>query len=135
MFGNTASPFCAQFILQTHAQEHSVKYPSAAETVDNSMYVDNVLDSCDTVKEAQKLRQQLSEPVGEAGFKLRKWSSNKVSVIEDIPPADRLSSLEIMDGLPSKQKTLGVLWKADKDVFSFQAKTGEHCKTPTKKTY
>ena len=74
LFGNTAS--------QTHAQEHSVKYPSAAKTVDD------VLDSCDTVKEAQKLPQQLSELIGDAGFKLRKWSSNKISVIEDIPPAD-----------------------------------------------
>ena len=49
LFGNTVPPFCAQFILQTHAQEHSVKYPSAAETVDNSTYVDDILDSCDTV--------------------------------------------------------------------------------------
>ena len=88
---------------------HSVKYPSAAETVDNSMYVDDVLDSCDIVKEAQKLRQQLSELVGDAGFKLRKWSSNKVSVIKGRPPADRLSTLEIKDGLPPTQKTLGVL--------------------------
>ena len=30
LFGNTASPFCAQCILQTHAQEHSATYPSAA---------------------------------------------------------------------------------------------------------
>ena len=57
----------------------------------------------------------------------------RVSVIEDIPPADRLSSLEITDGLVPTQKILGVLWKADKDVFSFQAKTAEHCKTPTKR--
>ena len=101
LFGNTASPFCAQFILQTHAQEHSVKYPSAAKTVDNLMYVDDI---CDTVKEAQKLRQQLSKLVGDAGFKLRKWSSNKVFVIEGIPPADQLSSLEITDGLPSTRR-------------------------------
>ena len=130
LFGNTASPFCAQFILQTHAQEHSVKYPSAAETVDNLMYVDDI---CDTVKEAQKLRQQLSELVGDAGFKFRKWSSNKVFVIEGIPPANQLSSLEITDGLLSTRTTLGVLWKAGKDVFSFQAKAAEHCKTPTKR--
>ena len=133
LFGNTASPFCAQFILQTHAQEHSATYPSAAVTVDNSMYVDDVLDSCETVEEARKLRQQLSELVGGAGFKLRKWSSNEVSVIEDIPPEDRLSSLEITGALLPTQKTLGVLWKADKDVFSFQAKAVEPCKTPTKR--
>ena len=72
-------PFCAQFILQTHAQEHSAKYPSTPIMVDNSIYVDDVLDSCETVKEAQKLRQQLSELVGGAGFKLRNWSSKFLS--------------------------------------------------------
>ena len=133
LFGNTASPFCAQFVLQTHAQEHSVTHPRAAETVGNSMYVDDVLDSCETVMEAKKLRHQLSGLVGDTGFKLRKWSSNKAAVIEDVPLEDRLSSLEITDGVLPTQKTLGVLWKADKDVFSFQIKAPEHCQTPTKR--
>ena len=99
LFGNTASLFCAQFVLQTHTQEHSVTHPSAAETVDTSMYVDDVLDSCETVMKAKELQHQLSELVGDASFKLRKWSSNKAAVIDDVPLEDRLSSLQITDGV------------------------------------
>lgn len=119
-FGNTASPFCAQHVLHTHAQAHSTKYPEAAETVDNSMYVDDVLDSCETALEAKELRRQLSDLLDDGGFKLRKWLSNERSVVEEIPEADRLPGLMIQNGNLPTMKTLGVLWNAEKDVFEFQ---------------
>ena len=94
-FGNAASPFCAQYTLHTHAQTHAQEYPAAAESVDNSMYVDDLLDSCETVPDAQSLQLQLSELLALAGFKLRKWASNDDEVLRDIPKEDRLSSFEI----------------------------------------
>ena len=83
------------------------------------MYVDDVLDSCETSQSAQQLRRQLSELLTLAGFKLRKWSSNEPIVIEDIPLQDRLSTLEISKDELLKTKTLGVMWEANKDVFTF----------------
>ena len=83
------------------------------------MYVDDVLDSCETSQSAQQLRRQLSELLALAGFKLRKWSSNEPIVIEDIPLQDRLSTLEISKDELLKTKTLGVMWEANKDVFTF----------------
>ncbi len=94
-FGNAASPFCAQYTLHTHAQTHAQEYPAAAESVDNSMYVDDLLDSCETVPDAQSLQLQLSKLLALAGFKLRKWASNDDEVLRDIPKEDRLSSFEI----------------------------------------
>ena len=47
--GNTASPFCAQYVIHAHAQAHTETFPTAAESVDNSMYVDDVLDSSETI--------------------------------------------------------------------------------------
>ena len=83
------------------------------------MYVDDVLDSCETSQSAQQLRRQLSELLALAGFKLRKWSSNEPIVIEDIPLQDRLSTLEISKDELLKTKTLGVMWEANKDVFTY----------------
>ena len=83
------------------------------------MYVDDVLDSCETSQSAQQLRRQLSELLALAGFKLRKWSSNEPIVIEDILLQDRLSTLEISKDELLKTKTLGVMWEANKDVFTF----------------
>ena len=50
-FGNTASPFRAQHLLHSHAQTNKELYREAADTVDNAMYVDDVLDLCETVPE------------------------------------------------------------------------------------
>ena len=71
VFGNTASPFFAQFIVQKHAEDKAEHYPEAADTVSNSIYVDDVLDSCETSKDAIELRRQLSELLNSASFRLR----------------------------------------------------------------
>ena len=55
-----------------------------------------------------------------AGFKLRKRSSNVPVVIEDIPNEDRLHTWELNKDNVPKTKTLGVLWEAKRDVFTFQ---------------
>jgi hypothetical protein len=118
-FGNTASPFCAQYVLYSHARSEAHTYPEAAETVENSMYVDDVLDSTETTHDAVVLRRQLSEMLSGAGFTLRKWLSNEAEVIQDVPDDERLPGVDIPDGSLPSQKTLGVLWKAEDDVFSF----------------
>ena len=120
LFGNTASPFCSQYVLQTHAKTHALDFPEAASTVEDSMYVDDVLDPCETVESAQHLQCQLSALLAMAGFKLRKWSSNEPVVIEDVPKEDRLPTLELDKDILPKTKTLGVMWEAERDVFTFQ---------------
>ena len=108
-FGNTVSPFCAQYVLYTHARSNASTYPEAANTVENSMYVDDVLDSTETTQAAIVLRQQLSQMLGGTGFALRKWLSNEAEVIRDVPVDERLPGVDIPDGNVTSQKTLGVL--------------------------
>ena len=117
-FGNASSPFCAQYVLQTHAKARSEEKPNGSETIDNSMYVVDV-----PVKEASSLRNDLSDILSNAGFKLRKWLSNEPSVIVEVPVEDRAQGVEISDGenLPT-QKTLGVKWNAETDTFNFEVK-------------
>ena len=97
-FGNTASPFCAQHVLHSHTETNKELYPEVADTVENAMYVDDVLNSCETVPEAKDLRKQTTELLSEGGFTLRNWMSNEVEVIEDVPFQDRLPGLEIHSG-------------------------------------
>ena len=89
LFGNTASPFIAQFVLQKHAKDNAEDYREVAGTVSDSMYVDDVPDSRETSKDVIELRRQLSELLELASFRLRKWSSNEKSVLEDVPEEDR----------------------------------------------
>ena len=109
LFGNTASPFCFQYVLQTHAASYSAKYAKTAETVVYSMYVDDVLDSAETVEDAKLLRRQLSELLDKAEFGLPKWSSNEIKVVEDVLPKDRLSTVIFSNDSTPTVKTLGVL--------------------------
>lgn len=105
-------------------------FPEVVDTVNDSIYVDDELDSCETTQSAQQLRHQLSELLALAGFKLRKWSSNEpiVTVLED-----RLSTLEISEDELPKTKTLRVMWEANKDVFTFQVEPPNVNKVPTKR--
>ena len=107
-FGNASSPFGAQYVLQTHAKARSEEKPNASETIDNSMYVDDVLDSCETVKEACSLRNDLSDVLSDAGFKLWKWLSNEPSVIVEVPVEDRAQGVEISDGAASPVKAMTI---------------------------
>ena len=85
LLGNTASPFRSQHVLQTHAKTHSSRFPEAANTVDESTYADDVLDSCETTQSAQHLRRQLSDLLAMiTGLKFREWSCNEPMIIEDI---------------------------------------------------
>ena len=136
LFGNTASPFCSQYVLHSHAKAQETKYPDAAESVDNSMYVDDLLDSTETVNDAQRLQGQLTNMLSTAGINLRKWSSNEPEVMNNIPIADRLPAVQISDacdGVSPRTKTLGVTWEAARDVFLFQVKQPDVSITPTKR--
>jgi hypothetical protein len=133
VFGNTASPFCSQYVIQTHCQQHAAEFPEAADSVANSMYVDDLLDSSETVESAQNLRCQLTSLLASAGFNLRKWASNETAVIESIAPSDRLSTLDFGKEETLKIKTLGVMWEAKEDVFTFQVKLPESSKPLTKR--
>ena len=85
------------------------------------MYVDDVLDSFETIEEACSLRRDLSEVLSDAGFKLRKWLSNETSVIADVPIEDRVSGVEISEGKDLQtQKTLGVTWNAERTRLPFK---------------
>ena len=133
LFGNAASPFCSQYVLHSHAQAHKSKFPEAAESVDNSMYVDDLLDSTETIQSAQQLQSQLTDMLSMASFNLRKWASNEPEVIDSIPMSDRLPGVHINDKDPFRTKTLGVTWEAARDVFVFHVKQPDMSITPIKR--
>ena len=87
VFGKTASPFCSQYVIQTHAKEHSTDLPEAADSVSDSMYADDLLED---------LQHQLTTLMESAGFHLRKWASNEPAVVERIPESDHLWTVDFL---------------------------------------
>ena len=49
-----------------------------------------------------------------------KWLSNSQAVLRRIPPADRACQLELNEDDSLAIKTLGIIWLAEEDVFTFK---------------
>ena len=70
---------------------------------------------------AIQLFEELQGLWAKAGMKARKWLSNSPEVLTKIPQELRAYDNNLKDSLPTA-KTLGILWRAQQDVLTFQAK-------------
>ena len=119
VFGLNCSPFLAQLVARHHAIVHQQRYPMASETILKSTYMDDSMDSVEDDNQGIQLYQQLSKLWEEAGMRTHKWLSNSEVVLSHIPLSDRVYEVDLdSDPLPSV-KTLGIMWRALEDVFTF----------------
>ena len=119
VFGNTASPYLSQKVLRTHATKNKDRYPLGANSILASMYVDDLLDSEVNANTAIELRHQITDLLREAGFTIRKWVSNDIAVLADIPDDEKATHVNIEDGILPSVKTLGLVWDAESDSYVF----------------
>ena len=121
VFGGCYCPFCGQYVWQKHADDHKAEYPLAAEVVKNSCYIDDLMPSVETVEAAKEMQQQLTELEDKVGFHIRKWISQEPGVIMDtvLPEVDRATKLDLERSKFPVTKTLGLVWIAQEDKFSF----------------
>ncbi|XP_071637531.1 uncharacterized protein [Temnothorax longispinosus] len=121
IFGLTCSPFIAIACMLKLAAEGKISYPLAAAALEESVYVDNVVASVESVDKARKLQRQLQALLKTAGFELRKWASSHPSVLADLDPELCSQSLLSFES-PEDQflKVLGLRWYPQTDNFGFQ---------------
>ncbi|XP_063969477.1 uncharacterized protein LOC135157524 [Lytechinus pictus] len=122
LFGATSSPSCAGFALQRTEEDNRQDFePEVCQIVKDNFYVDDCLKSVRSTEEAIRLIPQLCSLLRKGGFRLTKWVSNDKEVLETVPPTERAASVVDLDldHLPI-ERTLGVLWNMDSDMFSFK---------------
>ena len=94
------------------------------KTVRKNVYVDDCLKSVESSAQAVNLAAQLRDLLSRGGFRLLKWFSNRPEVMETIPESERASSVLDVDldkeRLPV-ERTLGLRWDMQKDMFIFDA--------------
>ena len=133
VFGGTASPFLAQFVSIEHAKRHQKSFPRAAESIIQSTYMDDTLDSVDSSKNGICLYKDLKVIWNDAGMKVHKWLTNDKEVLAAIPLEERAKRIDLESSIDCKTKTLGLTWHADDDVFRFENKmVGERIDTKRK---
>ncbi|KRZ00675.1 hypothetical protein T4B_10138, partial [Trichinella pseudospiralis] len=88
-FGLACSPFLAMQVVRQHARQCG-EIDTLIDRVVTDMYVDDLATSCDDSGEARNLVKKLSDLMRSGGFSLKKWASNDVSALHDLPEEDRL---------------------------------------------
>lgn len=88
-----------------------------------SFYVDNCLQSLPTTKLAKGLVDKMRQVLAEGGFEIRQWACNESSVIAHLPPAARSPSTELwlMEKSTNPQEmALGLIWHWETDELGYK---------------
>ena len=77
-FGDKPAPAMAQIASRKTAELNKDEYSEAAEVLTSNVYMDDICESVDTVKEAQTLTKEMDEVLKIGGFSVKGWISNKM---------------------------------------------------------
>lgn len=91
------------------AEKHSKVYPLACNIIKTYFYVDDLLTGSDFKEEILCLQCDINKILVSAGFQLRKWLSNDISLCNKFIINENLESSVLMLGDDDVTKTLGIL--------------------------
>jgi hypothetical protein len=123
LFGGVWCPSCAGYALKRTAEDNREGFkPETVETVQRSFYVDDCLKSLMHTGEAAELAMELCSLLRLGGFRLVKFLSNKIEVLEAIPPEARAKGVKELEfrvqDLPT-ERALGVKWNVESDKLGY----------------
>lgn len=118
-FGAACSPCSALHVMKSNAKEHTDCHPRAIEAICEHHYMDDFVDSFDSIEEAVEISKQVKEIHKNGGFDLRGFTSNSNEVITSL---DGASSSKIISANDSTEKVLGLYWDSATDTFMFKLK-------------
>ncbi|XP_058446110.1 uncharacterized protein LOC131427162 [Malaya genurostris] len=118
-YGLGPSSYLATRTLLKLAEDEGCHYPKAAPLVSKGYYIDDFIGGDDTVEGAIELRNQMSNLMVKGGFILRKWASNKLDVLQNLP-SDQIGTQSSIKFVPDEMiKTLGITWEPESDYLRF----------------
>ena len=117
-FGDKPAPAMAQIALRKTAQLNKEEYSQAAEVLTNNVYMDDICESVDTVKEAKRLTKEMDEVLKTGGFSVKGWISNKM-LTEGVKP-DTEKGISVCEG--EVEKVLGTTWNCKTHKFHFEVR-------------
>ena len=123
VFGGTSSPGCCNYTLGKQALDNVSSYSKEAiNTLPRNFYVDDILKSVPSVREALTPTQEVIDLCKRSEFKLTKFISNKKDVLFQIPDElrrDGAKDKDLTGSLPV-ERALGIFWDAENDVIKFK---------------
>lgn len=135
-YGTSSVPFVAVEVIRHHATLRQIEFPEACEIIKSDSYMDDVTSGCDDLESAVRLQREITSILAEAKFPLRKWKTNDIEFLKQIPESDRDgASTERNENGEAVTTILGILWLYEQDKISFSQKSiGKIPKKVTKRT-
>ena len=94
IFGGTSSSACSPYALKKSFIDYEVKNnKKVEENFKKCFYVDNLLQSVQNMEKEKVLVNGAIEACAEGGFKLTKFTSNNMELLESIPKERRNQDL------------------------------------------
>ena len=127
MFGLRPSPAILSYVISHHLKGYSEKYPKLVQSIENSLYVDDLIAGEDTVEQGFNLYLQAKRIISDGSFNLRKGNSNSLELLTKIRDAERGPvSADVEEGSCNKplfqvadgcceteiSKLLGITWNS-----------------------
>lgn len=122
-FGASCLPFIAHYIRDKNAHNFGGD-TRVIEAITKQHYVDDYIDSVDTVEEAIDLALKVKEVHAKGGFHMRNWSSNSLEVLNALGEKSERGekTFEDSDNPQQFEKILGLYWNPSKDMFKMNLK-------------
>jgi hypothetical protein len=132
-FGAKPSPCVSTFMLRYHGKKMEGRISEEVlRAILENFYVDDYLDSFNTIAEARKVKIELTEVLGTGG--LTKWKSTHPGVLvdgeslgEDSDVFKEVGNVKIFEDhgqvFEKSEKVLGVSYSFYKDVFQYGSMT------------
>ena len=98
------------YVLNHCVDKNGHKYPEAVRAVKSQLYMDDYIQSHDTVTNATKTVQQTIQSLQDGGFRLRKFVSNEPDVLKNITTHDKEENSGIV-------RILGQKWNLESDTL------------------
>ena len=117
-FRISASSLTSNIAVKQNVIDYSQAYPKAAQTIQESLYVDDGLTGGESIGKVMELQIQPQKLFAFGGFMLCKWKLSEPTVLTHIPPdlLDQQSYQEIVDN-STFAKVIGMEWNSDFNSF------------------
>lgn len=118
-FGAACSPCSALYVMKTNARDHADYHPRSIKAICDHHYIDDFVDSFDSVEEAINISKEVRQIHKNGGFELRGFISNSDDVILALGGSTTSKNMAANDGT---EKILGLYWEPSSDNFMFNLK-------------
>nr|CTR11689.1 polyprotein [Calliphora vicina] len=122
-FGASCSPCISHYVRNLNAEKFA-RNQKVIDAITKQHYVDDFIDSANTVEEAIELALNVREVHAKGGFCMRNWSSNSAEVLSALGESKNFvnRTFECNEYSSQWEKILGLYWDPKSDVFKMNLK-------------